>query len=94
MKTYDGQGFPFSPYNAGRAGLGCGGVGGSEGMCTMHAGVMLCIVFVTMLPDMVDDSSTSTICLYLSPSQLCLIKRVNNFKVSQLNVGYSYSTFS
>ena len=33
---------------------------------TMHAGVMLCIVFVTMLPDRVDDSSTSTICLYLS----------------------------
>jgi hypothetical protein len=44
----------------------------------MHAGVMLCIVFVTMLPDMADDSSTSTICL----SQLCLIKRVSNFKVS------------
>jgi hypothetical protein len=83
------------PYNAGRAGLGCGrGVGGSEAMCTLHAGVMLCIVFVTMLPDMVDDSFTSTICLYLSPSQLCLIKRVSNFKVSQLNVGYSYSTFS
>ena len=44
-----------------------------QGMCTLHAGVMLCIVCVTMLPDMADDSSTSTICLYLSPSQLCLI---------------------
>jgi hypothetical protein len=66
-----------------------------DGMCTIHAGVMLCIVFLTMLPDMADaDSSTSTICLYLSQSQLCLIKRVGNFKVSQLNVGYSYSTFS
>ena len=71
-----------------------GGVGGRKEMGTLHAGVMLCIVFVTMLPDMADDSSTSTICLYLSPSQLCLIKRVSNFKVSQLNVGYSYSTFS
>jgi hypothetical protein len=70
------------------------GGGGCEQMCTLHAGVMLCIVCVTMLPDMADDSSTSTICLYLSPSQLCLIKRVSNFKVSQLNVGYSYSTFS
>jgi len=39
----------------------------------LHAGVMLCIVFVTMLPDRVDDSFTSTTCLYLSPSQLCLI---------------------
>ena len=45
-------------------------------------------------PDTFDDSFTSTTCLYLSPSQLCLIKRVSNFKVSQLNVGYSYSTFS
>ena len=60
-------------------GLGWGG-GGSEGMCTMHAGVMLCIVFVTMLPDMADDSSTSTTCLYLSPSQLCLIERESIFK--------------
>jgi hypothetical protein len=73
-----------------------GGGGGSEEMCTLHAGVMLCIVFVTMLPDMADDSSTSTIRLYLSLSQLYLIKRVSNFKVTQcvLNVGYSYSTFS
>ena len=71
-----------------------GWVVGLEGMCTLHAVIMLCNVFVTLLPDMVDDSSTSTICLYLSPSQLCVIKRVSNFKVSQLNVGYSYSTFS
>ena len=71
-----------------------GGVGGTEKKCTMHAGVMLCIVFVTMLPDMADDSSTGTICLYLSPSQLYLIKRISNFKVSYLNLGYSYSTFS
>jgi hypothetical protein len=79
---------------AGQDSDGGGGLDGREGMCTMHAGVMLCIVFVTLLPDMADDSSTSIICLYLSPSQLCLIKRVSNFKVSQLNVGYSYSTFS
>jgi hypothetical protein len=52
-----------------------GGLGDLEGMCTRHAGVMLCIVFVTMLQDMVDDSSTSTICLYLSQSLLCLIKQ-------------------
>ncbi len=47
-------------------------------------------------PDTFDDSFTSTTCLYLSPSQLCLIKRENdsNFKVSYLNLGYSYSTFS
>jgi hypothetical protein len=33
-------------------------------------------------PDTFDDSFTSTTCLYLSPSQLCLIKRENdsNFK--------------
>ncbi len=42
---------------------------------------MLCIVFVTMLLETVDDSFTSTMCLYLSPSQLCLIKRKSNFKV-------------
>jgi len=40
----------------------------------LRAGVVLCIVFVTMLPDTVDDSSTSTTCWYLSPSQLCLMK--------------------
>ena len=82
---------PSHPYNAVRAqdsdGGGC--------KYTLRAVVVvLCIVFVTMLPDTVDDSSTSTTCWYLSPSQLCLIKRVSNFKVSQLNVGYSYSTFS
>ena len=31
-------------------------------------------------PDTFDDSFTSTTCLYLSPSQLCLIKRESNFK--------------
>ena len=30
--------------------------------------------------DTFDDSFTSTTCLYLSPSQLCLIKRESNFK--------------
>ena len=45
-------------------------------------------------PDTFDDSFTSTTCLYLSPSQLCLIKRESNFKVSQLNAGHPYSTFS
>ena len=67
---------------------------GFEEMCTLHAGVMLCIVFVTMLPDRVDNSSTSTICLYLSPSQLCLIiikKRMSNVKVTYLNLVDSYS---
>ena len=69
------------------------GGGACEQMCTMHAGVMLCIVCVTMLPDRVDDSFTSTICLYLSPSQLCLITRMSNFKVTYLNLVDSYSTF-
>ncbi len=56
-------------------------------------GVVYCF-FVTMLPDTVDDSSTSTRCLYLSPSQLCLIKRISNFKgLSYLNLGYCYSAF-
>ena len=68
METYDGPAWRLISTLVGGGGedfgLGCGGVGGSEGMCTMHAGVMLCIVFVTMLPDMVDDSFTSTICLY------------------------------
>ena len=68
-------------------------MGGVEEMCTMHAVIMLCNVFVTMLQDMVDNSSTSTICLYLSPSQLCLIKRMSNFKVTYLNVVDSYSKF-
>jgi hypothetical protein len=70
-----------------------GWVGGFEEMCTLHVGVMLCIVFVTVLPDRVDDSFTSTICLYLSPSQLCLIKRMSNFKVTYLNLVDSYCTF-
>ena len=60
-------------------------MGGFEEMCSLHAVIMLCLVFVTMLPDMADDSSTCTRCLYLSPKQLCLIKQVSNFKVSQLN---------
>ena len=46
----------------------------------LRVGVVLCIVFVTMLPDTVDDSSTSTRCLYFRSSQLCLIKRIRDFK--------------
>ena len=38
-------------------------------LCTLH-GVLLRIVFVTMLPDRVDDLFIITICLYLSLSQL------------------------
>ena len=56
-------------YNAGRPGLGWMSVY----KCTLLAGMVLGIVFVTMLPDRVDDSFTSTTCLYLSPSQLCLL---------------------
>jgi hypothetical protein len=53
-----------------------------------------CCVFVTMLPDTIDDSSTSTRGLYLRSSQLCLINRVRNFKeVSYLNLWHSYSSF-
>jgi len=69
METYDGPAWrlirvsPVHPYNA-EDSDGGGWGSGSEGMCTRHARVMLCIVFVTMLPDMVDDSFTSTICLY------------------------------
>ena len=59
----------------------------------LHAVVVLCIVFVTMLLETIEDSFTSTICLYLSPSQLCLIKRMSNFKVTYLNLVDSYSTF-
>ena len=70
-----------------------GWVGGFEEMCTLHAGVMLCIVFVTMLQDRVDDSFTSTICLYLSPSQLCLTKRMSNFKVTYLNSKFGVFLF-
>jgi hypothetical protein len=81
---------PSHSYNADSAGLGW--MGGCK--CTLPSGVVLCIVFVTMLPDTVDDSSTSTRCLYFSPSQLCLIKRIRNFKgLSYLNLGYSYSAF-
>ena len=40
---------------------------------------------VTMLLETVDDSFTSTIRLYLSPSQLCLIKRMSNFRVTDRN---------
>jgi len=53
-----------------------------------------CCVFVTMLPDTIDDSSTSTRGLYFRPSQLCLLKRIRNFKgLFYLNLGYSYSSF-
>jgi len=73
---------PSHSYNADKAGLGW--MSGCK--CTLPAGIVLCIAFVTMLPDTVDDSSTSTRCLYLSPSQLCLIKQISNFKVlSYLN---------
>jgi len=90
MEICDGQGFPFSPLQRrqGRARMGGGGC-----KCTLRAGVVLCIVFVTMLLETVDDSFTSTIRLYLSPSQLCLIKRMSNFKVPYLNVVDSYSRF-
>ena len=53
-----------------------------------------CCVFVTMLPDTIEDSSTSTRSLYLRSSQLCLIKRMRDFKeLSYLNLWYSYSSF-
>jgi hypothetical protein len=69
----------FSPcsllsYNADRARLGW--MIGCK--CTVLDVIVLCIVFITiatMLPDTVDDSSTSTRCLYLSLSQFRLIKR-------------------
>jgi hypothetical protein len=70
-----------------------GGVGGWKAMGTLHARFMLCIVFVTMLSERVDDLFTSTIRLYLSPFQLCLIKRMSNFKVTYLNWVDSYSRF-
>ena len=50
-----------------------GGVGGWKAMGTLHARFMLCIVFVTMLSERVDDLFTSTIRLYLSPFQLNLL---------------------
>ena len=53
-----------------------------------------CCVFVTMLPDTIDDSSTSTRGLYFRPSQLCLLKRIRDFKgLLYLNLGHSYSSF-
>ena len=64
-------------YNAGTGRTRMGG-GSTEQMCMLHAVVVLCIVFVTMLLETIEDSFTSTICLYLSPSQLCLIERVSN----------------
>ena len=54
--------------------VGQGSDGGCK--CTLRAGVVMCIIFATMLPDTVDDSSTSTRCLYFRSSQLCLIKRM------------------
>jgi hypothetical protein len=75
-----------------QAGQGLDGGGGYK--CTLRVGVVLCIVFVSMLPDTVDDLSTITRCLYFRQSQLCLIKRIRNFKrLSYLNLGYSYSSF-
>ena len=67
-------------YNAGTGRTRMGG-GRTEQMCTLHAVVVLCIVFVTMLLETIEDSFTSTICLYLSPSQLCLIERVSNLNL-------------
>jgi hypothetical protein len=62
MYICDGQGVPFSPVQriamAGEDSDVCGGC-----KCMLR-GVVLCIVFVTMLPDTVDDSRTSTRCLY------------------------------
>jgi hypothetical protein len=72
------------------------GLNDCKQMCTLHAVFVLgwCCVFVTMLPDTIDDSSTSTRGLYLRSSQLCLIKRVRDFKeVSYLNLWHSYSSF-
>jgi hypothetical protein len=59
-------------------------MGDFEEMFTLHAVIMLCFIFVTMLPNMFDDSSTGTRGLHRSPSQLCLIKRIDNFTVSYL----------
>ena len=53
---------PSHPYNAGRAGLGW--MSGYK--CTLLAGMVLGIVFVTMLPDTVDDSS-----------KICTLVRLN-----------------
>ena len=65
----------------------------AQNMCTLRAGVVLCIVFVTMLLETVDDSFTSTIRLYPSPSQLCLIKRMSNFKVPYQCGGFLFQVF-
>ena len=81
---------PSHPYNAGRAGLGW--MSGNK--CTLLDGMVLGIVFVTMLPDTIDDSSTSTRGLYLRSSQLCLIKRIRDFKeLSYLSLWHSYSSY-
>ena len=59
-----------------------------------HTCLGWCCVFVTMLPDTIENSRTSTRSLYLRSSQLCLIKRVRDFKeVSYLNLWHSYSSF-
>ena len=85
---------PSHPYNAGKAGPGWGGGWIRGNVYDACRGYVVYCFFVTMLPDTVDDSSTSTRCLYLSPSQLCLIKRISNFKgLSYLNLGYCYCVF-
>jgi hypothetical protein len=58
---------------------------------SLRVGIVPCVskidtlgLFLSLLKtwgsDTFDDSFTSTTCLYLSPSQLCLIKRESNFK--------------
>jgi hypothetical protein len=51
---------PSHPYNAGRAGLRWGGVGGSEEMCTLHA-VALCTAVTVVLA-----LSTVTVCVFIT----------------------------
>ena len=57
---------------------------------SLRVGIVPCVskidtlgLFLSLLKtwgsDTFDDSFTSTTCLYLSPSQLCLIKRASNF---------------
>jgi hypothetical protein len=53
------QGFPFSPLEC-RQGRTRMGDWVAAKKCTLLAGMVLGIVFVTMLPDTVDDSFTST----------------------------------
>jgi hypothetical protein len=97
---------PSHSYNAVKwVGWGMGGgvegsacMGGWLRMCLGDASVRCvlgwCCVFVTMLPDTIDDSRTSTRGLYFRPSQLCSLKRIRNFKgLFYLNLGYSYSSF-